>query len=110
MTSAEMRRVDSFTSASGGERRRDHPFTAGAVAGKPLRERVLEVGQRQRVEPGRGAGSLPPQRLERGELLGRDLVRGEPPNRCQQFLAGVIQRVRRADGGGGRVVELVCQA
>ena len=84
-TSSEMRRLDSFISASsaaadnvlathsrpgsragpvqhgrsplapgevdpgGGERRRDHPVTIDAVVGEPRRQRVLEIGHRQRV-------------------------------------------------------------
>ena len=71
---------------------------------------VLQVGQGQRVRGHRGTGDLLAQHVQRAELLGRDLVSGEPANRGQQRLARVLQRVDRADCGGRRIIDLVRQA
>ena len=77
------------------------------MAGQPVRQSVLQVGQGQRVWPHRRTGDLLAQRVQRAQLLGRDLVNGEPADRCQQGLAGVLQRVDRAHGGGRRIVDLM---
>jgi len=81
-----------------------------AVPGQPGRQGVLLVGQVQRA-PGRCLRlDLTAQRVQRGELPGRDLLIGEPGEGREQRLARRLQLVDRPDGGRRRVVDLVRQA
>ena len=80
------------------------------VPGQPGRQGVLLVGQVQRARGRRLRLDLTAQRVERGELPGRDLLIGEMGEGREQRLARGLQLVDRPGGGGGRVVDLVRQA
>ena len=96
--------------AGGGERRGDGPLVLDAVAGEPRRERLLAVGAGQRIRVRRHGLDLTAQRVERGELRGRDLVVGEPAEGRQQRLDSGLESVDRSGRGGCRIVDLVREA
>ena len=87
----------------GRERRGDHPAANDAVAVKPRRQGLLVIGQYQWVLPRRRLRiDLTAQRVERGELPGRDLVIGEAAEGREQRLAFGLERVDGPAGGGWR--------
>ena len=80
------------------------------MPGEPRRQRVLAVGQGQWRQVRRLQLDLAPQRIDRDELLGRDLALGKSAEAGEQRLARVLEVVGRPGGGGGRVVDLVREA
>ena len=68
--------------AGGGQRRGDRSSRARRRGGQPGRQRLLAVGQRPAGPSDRRPRlDLAAQRVERGELRGRDLALGEPAER-----------------------------
>jgi hypothetical protein len=80
------------------------------VPAEPRRQRVLAVGQGQWRQARRLRLDLAAQRIERDELLGRDLALGKPAEAGEQRLACGLEVVGRPGGCGGRVVDLVREA
>jgi hypothetical protein len=80
------------------------------VAGEPGREGLLAVGAGQRIRVRRPRLELTAQRVQGGELLGRELVAGQPASGGEQRRTRGLEGVDRPGGGGSRVVELVGEA
>ena len=68
------------------------------------------IGQGQRVQDRRLRLDFTAQRIERGELPGRDLALGEPAQGREQHLGCGLERVDRPGGGSRRVIDLMREA
>lgn len=106
-STAAARTHQARSTPSSGQRLGDHPVPLDPVAREPGRDRVLLVGDVERIQSDGLRLDLPAQLVECGQLRRRDLPLRQPVERGDQRLADALERVRRTRGGRRRIVDLV---